>query len=167
MDAGFEVGDVFVSPLIRAKASAKYVTDELGRGEAKTEELLNERDYGELSGLTPEERRAKYSAGFHDPGIESVKDAVARMRGAMASMSGTSRDGAIIAVTHGGVINALFVTLTRGKIGTGKCVSENCSVSLVAYGSDASIPLAYGLTGDNFVNYVTEYSKKLRELRGE
>ena len=165
-EAGFEIGDIFTSPLMRAKDSAKALTDALGRGEAKTEVLLNERDYGALSGLTLEERRTKYSSGFRDPGIESVKDATSRMREAIAAMSSDCKGGAVVAVTHGGVINALFVTVTLGRIGTGKCVSENCSVSLVAAGTDATIPLAFGLTGDDFLNYVSEYTAKLRELRG-
>ncbi|MBR0303856.1 MAG: histidine phosphatase family protein [Clostridia bacterium] len=166
-DAGLEIAGVFTSPLGRAKDSAKYVTDALGLGDAVTEELLNERDYGSLSGLTPEERRAKYTLGFHDPTIESVKDADGRMREAVALMSGKCGDGAIVAVTHGGVINALFVTVTAGRLGTGKSVSENCSVSLVAAGSDATIPLAYGLTGDDFVRYVSEYTAMLRVLRDQ
>ncbi len=159
-DGGFEIGDVFVSPLERAAATAKAITDALGKDEAKTVELLIERDYGTLSGLTPDERRALHRRGGGQ-GVESVASAALRMKRALVAIYSETESGAAIAVTHGGVINALFSCVTLGAMGTGKNYSENCGVSLVAVGRDATIPLAYGLTGEIFTDYVEKYTAAL------
>ena len=86
------------------------------------------------------------------------------MRKALLEIIRSAQEGPIVAVTHGGIINALFSYITLGRIGTGKNFSENCGVSLVAAGSDAVIPLAYGLTGDLFINYIREYSSVYEDL---
>lgn len=157
VDSGLEIGAFFSSPLDRAADTAKYITDALGADEAATEELLIERDYGALSGLTTEERRELYRNGGPDPEAETVEATAARMKSALVKIASCDGSGAVVAVTHGGVINALFSCVTKGRIGTGKNFSENCGVSLVAVGRDATIPLAYGLVGDVFLDYVDRY----------
>ena len=154
-DEGLEIGSAFVSPLERAAVTAKAITDELGIGEAETVELLIERDYGNLSGLTPDERRDLHRRGG-GCGVESVEDAALRMKRALVDICSRTKRGAALVVTHGGVINALFSCITLGETGTGKNYSENCGISLVAVGRDATIPLAYGLTGDIFLDYIKE-----------
>ena len=90
------------------------------------------------------------------------------MRRALNAICRAEEDGdAVVAVTHGGVINALFSVITGGAIGTGKNFSENCGISLVAYGTDATIPLAYGLTREMFLDYAAKYSRRLAELTKE
>lgn len=155
--AGFAAARCFTSPLGRAVDTARYISEALGLGEPEVEEDLIERDYGALSGLTAEERRAVYLAGGPDPDAEPVEDAAARMKRALVSLAKRSGGGNIVVVTHGGVINALFSVITSGRCGTGKNFSENCGISLVALGRDATIPLAYGLTGDMFLDYIKEY----------
>ena len=164
-EAGLSVAGFFTSPLERAKETAELISSEADLGALREEELLLERDYGTLSGLTLEERQELRRRGVRGEGIESVGDTAARMKKALASVvSRSSGDGATVVVTHGGMLNALFSQITRGRIGTGKNFSENCGVSLVAYGDDATIPLAYGLTGDLFENYVKEYLDAKRAL---
>jgi len=156
-DEGFEIAGVFTSPLGRAIETAKSITDELGVEEATVEPLLIERDYGELSGLTMEERKKVYRRGNLDPEAESIPDASARMKEALVKLISSDGNGAVVAVTHGGVINALFSCVTLGRIGTGKNFSENCGISLVAVGKDVTIPLAYGLTDGVFLEYIKKF----------
>ena len=156
-EAGFFASHCFTSPLGRAADTAHYISQALGLGEPEVYEALIERDYGALSGLTAPERRAVYLAGGPDPQAESVEDTAARMKRALVFLTKDAHGGSIVAVTHGGVINALFSVITSGRCGTGKNFSENCGVSLVAVGRDATIPLAYGLTGDMFLEYIKDY----------
>ena len=158
-DAGFEPSACYTSPLERASGTAFYIANALGVGEPKVEELLIERDYGALSGLTAFERRRLHMRGGPDPGAEPVELTGERMKRALLSVTSGGNDP-VVAVTHGGVINALFHVITGGRAGTGKNLSENCAVSLVAVGRDATIPVAFGLTGDVFLNYITEYAKR-------
>ncbi len=164
-DAGLEIGSAFVSPLERAKETADMITEALGIDEAKTDDLLIERDYGNLSGLTPDERREIHRNG-EGHGIESVARTAARMKKALVGIYNSTGRGAALVVTHGGIINALFSCVTTGMLGTGKNYSENCGVSLVAVGRDVTIPLAYGLTGDIFLDYIRELveAQKLKDL---
>ena len=68
----------------------------------------------------------------------------------------------VLVVTHGGVANALFMRITRGKIGTGKNITVNCGVCLLAVNKELTIPLAYNLTGDVFLNYIEELYKLVK-----
>ncbi len=160
-EKGFVVSECFTSPLERASVSAKYITDGLGLQEASVCDLLIERDYGLFSGLTPGERRKLIDSG-EDCGGETVPETSDRMKRALTQISRAEGNASVLAVTHGGVINALFYTLTRGKIGTGKTISDNCGVSIAAVGKGAVIPLAYGLVGDSFI----DYAQRLVEGRG-
>lgn len=166
-EAGFKISRVYTSPLGRAMETAEAVARIALLPAAQIEDELNERDYGTLSGLTVEERKNNYKSGVRATGIESVKDTAARMKRVLVAISEGEDDGAVLAVTHGGVINALFVNITSGRIGTGKSISENCSVSLVAVGRDAVIPLAYGLFGDDFLDYAKRYTEKIAQLDAE
>ncbi len=156
-DSGFSASHCYTSPLGRAVDTAKYVSKALGLGEPEVYDGLIERDYGALSGLTAEERRAVYLSGTEDPCAETVEETAARIKRALVLLTEDSRSGCVVAVTHGGVINALFSVITSGRCGTGKNFSENCGISLVAVGRDATVPVAYGLTGDMFLDYIKEY----------
>ncbi len=160
-EAGLVVDKAFCSPLGRAVDTANIITDEAGLPRAVPVEELIERDYGILSGLSTEERRRLYKNGVPPQPAESVADAAARMKSVLVKLAG-GKGGAVVAVTHGGVINALFHSITAGNIGTGKNCSENCGVSLVAVGRDATFPLAFGLTGEGFLDYIKDLVNVLK-----
>jgi 2,3-bisphosphoglycerate-dependent phosphoglycerate mutase len=85
---GFDIA--FTSQLKRAQKTLALILDELGQSNlATTRNLaLNERDYGDLSGLNKDEARAKFgeeqvhiwrrSYDIPPPGGESLKDTAAR-----------------------------------------------------------------------------------------
>ena len=121
-------------------------------------ESLIERDYSSLSGLTMAERRERFPSPKDYPSdIESVTSAALRMKKVALELclsSDGSADKITVAVTHGGVINSLFSYLTRGRVGMGKHVAKNCTVSAVASGPADIIPLAFNLHGEAFADYV-------------
>ena len=87
---GIEVDRVFTSTLSRAQKTAQLLLEELGQTPPITKNsALNERDYGDLSGLNKDEARKKWgeeqvhlwrrSYDVPPPNGESLKDTVARV----------------------------------------------------------------------------------------
>jgi 2,3-bisphosphoglycerate-dependent phosphoglycerate mutase len=86
---GFDIA--FTSDLVRAQKTCQLMLDELGQSDLKTirDQALNERDYGELSGLNKDDARKKWgeeqvhvwrrSYDIPPPGGESLKDTAARV----------------------------------------------------------------------------------------
>lgn len=86
---GFDVA--FTSDLTRAQHTCRLVLEQLGQSSLETHKnlALNERDYGDLSGLNKDEARAKFgeeqvhiwrrSYDVPPPGGESLKDTAARV----------------------------------------------------------------------------------------
>ncbi len=80
----------FTSALTRAQHTLRLILGEIGQDGLETiaDQALNERDYGDLSGLNKDEARAKWgedqvhvwrrSYDINPPGGESLKDTVAR-----------------------------------------------------------------------------------------
>ena len=85
----FDVG--FTSALVRAQRSLDLVLEEVGQQNIPVfkDQALNERDYGDLSGLNKDDARAKWGAeqvhvwrrsyDVAPPGGESLKDTAARV----------------------------------------------------------------------------------------
>ncbi|MBE6617257.1 MAG: histidine phosphatase family protein [Ruminococcaceae bacterium] len=154
-NCGVSFAAVCTSPLDRAHETAKYVSKALGLGDPIVVERLIERDYGSLSGLTLEERIQKYPRGERQAGdVEVVPVAAKRMLRAIDDMLEVSDRKTVVGVTHGGIINAVFSRLTQGEIGTGKTLSVNCGLSLVAAGIGEAVPIAFNLQGENAVQFI-------------
>ena len=148
---------VYTSPLSRAYDTAAYISDSLSLGAPKVAEGLIERDYGSLSGLTPQRRRALYPTQQDYPkDVESVPRAVVRMKRTLAELCEMEQGAAVIAITHGGVMNALFSCLTRGRAGIGANITQNCTIAMIAVGRHDVIPLCFNLTSTVFSEYVQE-----------
>lgn len=148
---------VYTSPLMRAYDTACYFSERLGLGDPVREEGLIERDYGSLSGLTPEKKREIYPTPADYPkDVESIPSAARRMKRTLGEMCAGEKDKAIIAVTHGGVMNALFSSLTGGRAGLGPHITQNCAVAMVAVGKYDIIPLAFNMTEQVFFEYMRE-----------
>ena len=153
-----KINGIYTSPLSRAKDTAAFISTRLGISDTVIDDLI-ERDYSSLSGLTMAERRSRFPTPNDYPeDMEIAADAAIRMKKVALDfcMNGKATSGVTIAVTHGGVINALFSYLTRGRAGVGKNVAKNCTISMVASGMFDIIPLAFNLQGEDFINYVNE-----------
>lgn len=154
----WHINGIYTSPLSRAEDTAVYISEKLKVPHTVTDGLI-ERDYSTLSGLTIHERREKFPSPKDYPAdMENVTEAAQRIKKVALDLceNGNAISGATLAVTHGGVINALFSYLTRGRAGVGKNVAKNCSISIVASGLTDIIPLAFNLHGDEVINYINE-----------
>ncbi|MGA2794284.1 MAG: 2,3-bisphosphoglycerate-dependent phosphoglycerate mutase [Roseiarcus sp.] len=144
----------FTSALVRAQHTLKLVLDELGQPNLPTasDQALNERDYGELSGLNKDDARRRWgvdqvqiwrrSYDVAPPGGESLKDTVARalpyycQHILPAVLSGRR----VLVSAHGNSLRALVMVLDRM---TPKTIP---SLELAT-----GVPLVYRLNGDSTV----------------
>ncbi|ACA16530.1 phosphoglycerate mutase 1 family [Methylobacterium sp. 4-46] len=115
----------FTSALTRAQRTAALILEELGQPDLPTiaDEALNERDYGDLSGLNKDDARARWgkdqvhiwrrSYDVPPPGGESLKDTVARvlpytMREILPRVMRGER---VLVAAHGNSLRALVMVL--------------------------------------------------------
>ena len=158
-----EIKGVYCSPLSRAYDTAFAVTEALGCGKPTVVDGLIEREYGSLTGLTYAERKKKYKDPEDYPeDMETVPDTTVRMKRVVGEIRRLEGSGVCVVVTHGGVLNALFSGITRGRAGCRGNITANCAVALAAVGNDDIIPLAYNLSGEKFFDYMEKLSKKMK-----
>ncbi len=151
---GFSFSVAFTSALVRAQHSLDLMLEELGQSgiPAFKDKALNERDYGDLSGLNKDDARAKWGAqqvhvwrrsyDVAPPGGESLKDTAARVLPYYIQeiLPAALRGNRVLVSAHGNSLRALVMVLERlsttdilkREIGTG-------------------VPLIYRLNADSTV----------------
>jgi 2,3-bisphosphoglycerate-dependent phosphoglycerate mutase len=121
----FDTG--FTSDLTRAQNTMKLILAELGQAALplSRDQALNERDYGDLSGLNKDEARVKWgeeqvhlwrrSYDVPPPGGESLKDTVARVLPYYNQeiLPAVLRGERVIVAAHGNSLRALVMVLDR------------------------------------------------------
>lgn len=122
---GLKFDIAFTSELSRAQRTLRIILDEIGQPSLETvrDLKLNERDYGELSGLNKDEARAKWGAekvlvwrrsyDIPPPGGESLKDTAARVLPFYKTVIWPAlRAGKnVIVAAHGNSLRALIMYL--------------------------------------------------------
>ncbi|CAN5712230.1 alpha-ribazole phosphatase [soil metagenome] len=106
------LGAVWTSDLSRARETGEIVASVLGLPAPHVEAGLRERKFGIFEGLTRTEcaeRHPDHWAAWQaqtkaPPGGEPVSDAVARMEAALATIALSAVEGAILVVSHGGLM---------------------------------------------------------------
>ncbi len=155
---GFRFDVAFTSALIRAQHTLDLMLDELGQKSIPVikDEALNERDYGDLSGLNKDDARAKWgedqvhiwrrSYDVAPPGGESLKDTAARVLpyyiGEM--LPRVLRGDNVIVAAHGNSLRALVMVLERLS-------SKDIAAREIATG----VPLIYRLSANSTVAEAT------------
>lgn len=116
------------SPLSRAFETASAVAGTLGIPEAEIvpDKRAMERSYGDAEGLTIPEREAIWPDGDW-PGLEDWESVATRGMEMIEDLAREYPGERIIVVAHGGLINALLATVSRGEVGTGKTILLNTS----------------------------------------
>lgn len=117
----------YTSALTRAQDTLKLILEEIGQTSLPTirDFRLNERDYGDLSGLNKAETAAKYgdeqvhiwrrSYDVPPPGGESLKDTVARVLPYYMAeiLPRVMRGERVLVAAHGNSLRALAMVLDR------------------------------------------------------
>ena len=144
----------FTSALVRAQNTLKLVLDELGQQSLPTtrDQALNERDYGDLSGLNKDEARKRWgeeqvhiwrrSYDVAPPAGESLKDTVARVLPYYCQhILPVVLDGKrVIVAAHGNSLRALVMVLDKLTPQT-----------IPAMELETGVPLVYRLNADSTV----------------
>ena len=148
----FDVG--FTSALIRAQRSLDLILEEMGQRNIPTfkDQALNERDYGNLSGLNKDDARAKWGAeqvqlwrrsyDVAPPGGESLKDTAARVLPYYIQeiLPRVMRGERVLISAHGDSLRALVMVLDRLS-----------PAEIVKREIGTGVPLIYRLNADSTV----------------
>jgi 2,3-bisphosphoglycerate-dependent phosphoglycerate mutase len=151
---GFTFDIAFTSVLTRAQRTLGLILGEIGQPDLKTikDQALNERDYGELSGLNKDDARKKWgedqvhiwrrSYDIPPPGGESLKDTAARVlpyyeRTIWPEVKAGRN---VIVAAHGNSLRALIMRLEHL---TGE--------QIIAQELGTGIPIVYHLRDDGSV----------------
>jgi 2,3-bisphosphoglycerate-dependent phosphoglycerate mutase len=144
----------FTSALIRAQRSLDLILEEMGQRNIPTfkDQALNERDYGDLSGLNKDDARAKWGAeqvhlwrrsyDVAPPGGESLKDTAARVLPYYIQeiLPRVMRGERVLISAHGNSLRALVMVLD--------CLSP---AEIVKREIGTGVPLIYRLNADSTV----------------
>ena len=140
-DYGIKFDIAFTSDLLRAQRTCQMVLDNVGQPDLETirDQALNERDYGDLSGLNKDDARAKWgeeqvhiwrrSYDVPPPGGESLRDTGARVWPYYIHtiQPQVLRGNTVLVTAHGNSLRALIMALeglsgeaiVKVEIGTG------------------------------------------------
>ena len=151
---GFRFDMGFTSALVRAQHTLELILEELGQGTIPIfeDQALNERDYGDLSGLNKDDARAKWGAeqvhiwrrsyDVSPPGGESLKDTAARVLPYYIQeiLPHVMRGERVLVSAHGNSLRALVMVLER--LSTTDIVKREIATG---------VPLIYRLNPDSTV----------------
>ena len=151
---GLTFDTAYTSALTRAQHTLTLVLDELGQNGLETtrDQALNERDYGDLSGLNKDDARRKWgeeqvhvwrrSYDVAPPGGESLKDTVARALPYYCQhiLPRVLNGERVIVVAHGNSLRALVMVLDRLTPET-----------IPSMELETGVPLVYRLKADSTV----------------
>jgi 2,3-bisphosphoglycerate-dependent phosphoglycerate mutase len=126
-ETGLKFDIAFTSALSRAQKTLKIILDEIGQPGLETirDEALNERDYGDLSGLNKDDARAKWgeeqvhiwrrSYDVPPPGGESLRDTGARVWPYYLTeiLPRVLRGEKVLVAAHGNSLRSLVMVLDR------------------------------------------------------
>ncbi|HEX5933904.1 MAG TPA: 2,3-bisphosphoglycerate-dependent phosphoglycerate mutase [Pseudorhizobium sp.] len=153
-DAGLTFDIAFTSVLKRAQDTLRIVLDKVGQPDLKTirDQALNERDYGDLSGLNKDDARAKWgeeqvhiwrrSYDVPPPGGESLRDTGARVWPYYMTeiLPLVLRGQTVLVAAHGNSLRSLVMVLDR------MTKEEILKLNLAT-----GVPMVYTLNADSTV----------------
>src|SRR5712692_3885211 len=151
---GLSFDVAFTSVLIRAQRSLDLILEEMGQTKIPVfrDKALNERDYGDLSGLNKDAARAKWGAeqvhiwrrsyDVAPPGGESLKDTAARVLPYYIQeiLPAILRGKRVLIAAHGNSLRALVMVLER--LSTSDILKREIGTG---------VPLIYRLNADSTV----------------
>jgi uncharacterized phosphatase len=130
-----ETWDVLVSsPLKRAYETAQIIARRLSIPEITVEELITERDYGQASGLWPEERRSRFPDSI--PGQEDFELLRLRAIAGIEKIAKDHRGKRILVISHGALTNSILYTLSGGEFGSFKTRLKNGCINQITLHKD-------------------------------
>jgi 2,3-bisphosphoglycerate-dependent phosphoglycerate mutase len=151
---GINFDIAFTSALKRAQRTLDIILDEMGQTKIPVirNHALNERDYGDLSGLNKDDARKKWgeeqvhiwrrSFDIAPPGGESLRDTAARVLPYYIQeiLPRVMRGERVLVAAHGNSLRALVMVLDR-----------HTKESILKLNIDTGVPMIYRLNADTTV----------------
>jgi 2,3-bisphosphoglycerate-dependent phosphoglycerate mutase len=151
---GLRFDVAYTSALIRAQRTLDLMLEEMGQAgiPITKDQALNERDYGDLSGLNKDDARAKWgeeqvhiwrrSYDVSPPGGESLRDTAARVLPYYVQeiLPAVLRGQRVLVAAHGNSLRALVMVLDRLS-----------SQQIVKREIATGVPMVYRLNADSTV----------------
>jgi 2,3-bisphosphoglycerate-dependent phosphoglycerate mutase len=151
---GIKFDIAFTSALKRAQRTVEIMLDEMSQRDIPVigNQALNERDYGDLSGLNKDDARAKWgeeqvhvwrrSYDIAPPGGESLRDTAARVLPYYIQdiLPRVLRGERVLVVAHGNSLRALVMVLDR-----------HTTDSITKLNIETGAPMIYRLNADSTV----------------
>ncbi|RYL94332.1 histidine phosphatase family protein [Sporolactobacillus sp. THM7-4] len=144
---------IYTSPLLRAKETAQTINLFIGNLPLIENSDFVEKDYGEASGMTTDQRDRRFPDG-HIPGLESFEHIKARVMDGLAKIRKQHPDDQVLLVAHGGLINVILSVLSNGKIGTGKTKLFNTCINHIVSNGESWTILDY-----NQIDHLSKFGK--------
>lgn len=144
-----KVDMIVSSPLQRAEETAKIIGESLGSHQIIVDSDIIERDFGEASGMTYQEKNKKYE-NQKIPGFEEKEVLLTRMVRALNKYQAAYPNGHVLMVSHGGTINAVLSLISNGKYGTGKTRLKNACINILEVTKDQMKLIDYNLEAEEF-----------------
>ena len=153
-ETGIKFDIAFTSDLKRAQDTLKIILENVGQTGLETikDQALNERDYGDLSGLNKDDARAKWgeeqvliwrrSYDVPPPGGESLKDTGARVWPyyIFNILPPVMRGEKVLVAAHGNSLRALIMVLEK-----------HTPETIVKRELETGVPIIYRLNADSTV----------------
>ncbi|MFS8144048.1 2,3-bisphosphoglycerate-dependent phosphoglycerate mutase [Rhizobium sp. BR 249] len=151
---GIKFDVAYTSALVRAQHTLKLILDKVGQPDLETirDQALNERDYGDLSGLNKDDARAKWgeeqvhiwrrSYDVPPPGGESLRDTGARVWPYYLTeiLPRVLRGEKVLVAAHGNSLRSLVMVLDK--------LSKE---GILALNLATGVPMVYKLKADSTV----------------
>ncbi|MGO6899020.1 2,3-bisphosphoglycerate-dependent phosphoglycerate mutase, partial [Rhizobium ruizarguesonis] len=151
---GIKFAVAYTSVLVRAQHTLKLILDKVGQPDLLTirDQALNERDYGDLSGLNKDDARAKWgeeqvhiwrrSYDVPPPGGESLRDTGARVWPYYLTeiLPRVLRGEKVLVAAHGNSLRSLVMVLDK--------LSKE---GVLALNLATGVPMVYKLKADSTV----------------
>ena len=151
---GIKFDVAYTSVLVRAQHTLKLILDKVGQPDLETirDQALNERDYGDLSGLNKDDARAKWgeeqvhiwrrSYDVPPPGGESLRDTGARVWPYYLTdiLPRVLRGERVLVAAHGNSLRSLVMVLDK--------LSRE---GVLALNLATGVPMVYKLNADSTV----------------
>jgi uncharacterized phosphatase len=123
---------IFSSPLQRALETAEIINKKINLPQIQISDALKERNYGEASGLLPDERRIRFPDGII-PGQEDFDHLKERAMHALNSIVRDYSGKKLLIVTHGAFTNSILYSVSEGAFGSFKTRLKNGCLNLLEF----------------------------------
>lgn len=147
------IDKIITSPLVRAKRTAEIIASHTGNPEVIVDSDFIERDFGRLSGLTPEEMK-RVNVSRKNSEMENWDHLTGRAVNALYRYGSGNFGKNLIIVSHGALINAVLAVLSNHEIGTGKTILKNTCVNILHINGKTIQIMSHNLTPQEFIEAI-------------